>query len=231
VAVPNVTIAITHYKRPEYLFALVASIREYFSYDDYEIWVYDDCSGRDVQARLLLNPQIDRAICGYENLGQGAALNVIIRSTKSPYIMLSDDDWLVTSGDKPLCRALDVLASYPVIKSVGLAYLPEHVDRRIRRTVTGTEFVLIRDCETALMRGVPHYDVHFGFRNHLCLYRRRALIEIGLCRSAPYYNQERWMTKRYYLHGGLGAMLPVSCAEMVVPFDEHPEGGARLDQQ
>jgi hypothetical protein len=95
---PTLDVVVVAFRAQRLLRACLASLHEHPTSAPMRVWVVDNASG-DRTAELVRHefPSVE-LIASAENLGFGAANNLVLRRTRSPYALVLNPDTRVTAG-------------------------------------------------------------------------------------------------------------------------------------
>jgi hypothetical protein len=114
---PELDVVVVAYRAHELLRACLASLREHPPSKPMRVWVVDNASG-DGTAEIVQRefPEVE-LIASDRNVGFGAANNLVLGQTRSPFALVLNPDTRVTAG--ALDRLLDVLRERPEVGMCG----------------------------------------------------------------------------------------------------------------
>ena len=195
---PTLDVVVVAYRAQELLRACLTSLREHPTTDPMRVWVVDNASG-DGTAELVRAefPEVD-LIESPRNVGFGAANNLVLESTHSPFALVLNPDTRVTAG--ALDRLLDVLREREDVGMIGPRLVREdgsfdHAARRSFPTPLSAlgHFTGVgrRDRAHPALAAYRAPDVESGrvdaVNGAFMLMRREALDEVGV------FDEGYWM--------------------------------------
>jgi glycosyltransferase involved in cell wall biosynthesis len=120
-AAPVVSVIIITHNRSHTLVATFESFRHIVEYPKHRLeFVLVDDASSPAHAKVAALLPCDRRIYNQRNLGLGASINLGIRAAVGKYVLLLQDDWLLTGRPTVIAEAVQVLESAP---EVGIVHL------------------------------------------------------------------------------------------------------------
>lgn len=124
---PLVSVLFVTYKRFEHLQRSVTAFRKNTSYENLEIIIADDGSGREIQAQIA-GLGADHNAFGPRNRGLGANNNAGLKLAKGKYILMIQDDWICLGPSDYLHNAITMLEANPKVGLLNFAGAPHSPD-------------------------------------------------------------------------------------------------------
>jgi len=167
----KVSVIITTYQQPDFLFEAIESVLAQ-TFNDFElIIVNDDPLGEETE-KIVLSYNDPRIVYikNEKNLKGAKSLNIGLRTAKGEYVAILDDDDSWISKDK-LEKQVNFLEKNPEYIIVGTSSI--HIDRKTNKEVTRyTGELNPKNIEKFILTKVP-----FAHSSILC--RRNAMISVG----------------------------------------------------
>lgn len=101
------SIVIIHYNRIEHLKNTINSLSRAAGYNNFEIIVADDFSGRQIREQLL-DIKCDVAVFNFTNRGLGFNTNNALRLCRGQYILQLQDDWDFCGFETVLLESIEL---------------------------------------------------------------------------------------------------------------------------